>query len=392
MASQQTDTHTGENELYEIARQLPTGTPERQRTPTSRCIGNFFWKLHFEEEMNISRAIEPSHSHADNQKANRKTITEIADLQNTLQCLEARLLEYERLTRNFREREIAAEQRLCQQAELLEQARQAADIARRENEGMILKLQQLESFAELLSEDQIRDQTAQLYQNLQTWIEQHYGVICPEDIQTPTESVTIRSTIDSDTSTTQVLTDPIGIYGDISHYIFNAILSRFIVGTGNPNMNHSLRMLDEEVQQICPIPIRQHWRSATSIAALQLARSELEGTVSDIVETIESRYIDHTTPISRVTDRAEQLKGIIWDFVNLKGRMERQDALYYFWWVLPYTLFREENMVALPESDLVASNASVEHCLSPALYKLERNDTEPTLVRHAVVKIAKTIN
>ncbi|KAJ5718955.1 hypothetical protein N7493_007410 [Penicillium malachiteum] len=326
------------------------------------------------------------------QKANRKTITDIADLQNTLHCLETRLLEYEKLTRNSREREIAAEQRLCQQAELLEQARQAAGMARKENQEIALKLKQLESFTESLSEGEIRDQTAQLYQNLQTWVEQHHGVICPEDIQTPPESVTTRSTLDSDTSTSQVLMEPIGIYGEISHYIFNAILSRFIVGTGNPNMNHSLRMLDEEVQQICPIPIRQHWRSATSIAALQLARSELEGTVNNIVETIESRYIDHTTPISNLNDRTEQLKGIIWDFVDLKGRIERQDTLYYFWWVLPYTLFRKENMIALPRSDIVASNSSVEHCLSPALYKLERDDTEPTLVRHASVKIAKMMN
>ncbi|KAJ5718846.1 uncharacterized protein N7483_009928 [Penicillium malachiteum] len=328
------------------------------------------------------------------------------------------------MARKSREREIAAEERFCEQAELLEQARQAADIARRENQEIINSVKQLEGFTDFLSEEEIRDQTAQLYRNLQSWVEQHYGVLCPEDIQTPTESLTTRSTLDSDTtcSTTQTLMEPIGIYGDISHYIFNAILSRFIVGTGNPTINHLFRMLDEEVQQICglslslskhsntspsitsppqnlsiianftglgPIPIRLHWRSATSIAALQLARTELEGIVSQIAEVIEARYFDYTTPLSNINSRAEQLKGIIWDFVNLKGQIERQDALYYFWWVLPYTPFREGNMITLPESDLAVSNGTVEYCLSPALYKLERDDTEPSFVRHAFVKIAK---
>lgn len=83
--------------------------------------------------------------------------------------------------------------------------------------------------------------------------------------------------------------------------------------------------------------------------------------------------------------RSRELKDILWEFVHWKGRLERQSVLFYFWWVVPRLPFRTEYMTN-PTGDGYPSGV-VDRTLSPILYKLIPGDSEPTLVRRALVQV-----
>lgn len=133
-----------------------------------------------------------------------------------------------------------------------------------------------------------------------------------------------------------------------------------------------------------PRNIGQYWRVGTSSAALALARPELEATLSQITESIEARYLYHAMSQNPVT-RTRELKDLLWEFVNWKGRLERQSVLFYFWWVMPRLPFRKQYMKNLTGDSY--PNGIVDRSLSPMLYKLMPGDSEPTLVRRALVQV-----
>jgi hypothetical protein len=83
--------------------------------------------------------------------------------------------------------------------------------------------------------------------------------------------------------------------------------------------------------------------------------------------------------------RRRELKELLWGFVNWKGILECQSVLFYFWWVSPRLPFRTEIMINHTGDD--GPNAIVDRSLSPILYKLIPGDSEPMLVRRALVQI-----
>lgn len=138
-----------------------------------------------------------------------------------------------------------------------------------------------------------------------------------------------------------------------------------------------------DLTEIGPDFVGQHWRAATSSAALSLAKPALENTCGRIVESVESRFSQYsrTDPAKRIM----QLKELLWQFVEFKSRLERQGPLYLFWWCVPGIPFRDERMESLTGEH--SSDNIVEICLWPSLCKgLPRDDTDTVVVK-AVVKV-----
>ena len=139
-----------------------------------------------------------------------------------------------------------------------------------------------------------------------------------------------------------------------------------------------------------PSYVQHNWRSATSIAAFLLAKPELDSTIDQIIASIEARYSSLSTINGRIG--AQQLKCLLLRFVEFKSKIERQIPYYYFWWVVPTMAFRREVMTCIAGTEPEASVGSVEFCLSPILYKLVPGDSEPTIVRPALVKLSPVVH
>jgi len=147
---------------------------------------------------------------------------------------------YEAAARKAREAEHLSNVKLRRQGKLLQDALKSADAALEQINDFRLKLDSLEKGLKDLSDEEAKKTTDRLYDDLEFWIKRHYGALhCNNPEIEP----------DADSKQQQELW--LSIYGDLSEQIFHIILSRFIVGTGNPGMNHALRMLDEKVQELC---------------------------------------------------------------------------------------------------------------------------------------------
>ncbi|KAJ5278587.1 hypothetical protein N7478_003959 [Penicillium angulare] len=279
-----------------------------------------------------------------------------------------------------------ADRELSQQTELLHQALESVDTALKEKNKSLAKLNSLDQCLDTLGDDELKSLTDKLFQDLETWVEENYGAL-HTNIEI-SEDRDIRSSPDSGIDD---LPGPIGILADVSRCIFNVILCRFMVGTGNPStLDQAFRMLDTTVQEICPTSVLKHWRSATSTASLSFGKSELKGILDHMVCEIESRYIPTGPSTAFGTKRRIQgLKSLLWRFIHLKGRMERQESLYYFLWIIPSMPFRDENMIRFPRPG--DSTGIVERSLSPVLYKLASGHSQPTVVRRGLVKVRENI-
>ncbi|KAJ6101831.1 hypothetical protein N7486_004258 [Penicillium sp. IBT 16267x] len=299
--------------------------------------------------------------------------TVIAKIENLQSVYKKNLDYYEAAAKKSREAEHLSNVKLCRQGELLQDALESADAALKQNNDLKIKLGSLGESIPDMSDEEANQMTNQLYKSLEDWIERHYGALQPNDPD-----------LESDAHSEQKQVLLLNIYGDLSHKIFHIVLNRFIVGTGSPGMNHALRMLDEKVQELYPRNIGQYWRSGTSSAALTLAGPELEAALGQIVESIEAQYLHHAMP-QDITLRSRELKHLLWEFVNWKGKLERQSVLFYFWWIVPGLPFRTEYMRNLTGDS--SPNAIVDRSLSPILYKLIPGDSEPTLVRRALVQV-----
>lgn len=89
-----------------------------------------------------------------------------------------------------------------------------------------------------------------IYQDLKSWVERHY-----------TRSVYVRDPNDAKSSDdrTSLSRAPCRhrpeilhmVHGEIFERIFTSILAPFVVGTSHISLDHHLRLIDKEVQQLC---------------------------------------------------------------------------------------------------------------------------------------------
>lgn len=193
----------------------------------------------------------------------------IGKLQKTLKALQVTLHEYETKANKCYERQVIAEKKFSQQGELLDETRGLVELALQEKQKLADKLVSLEEPPEELSDDEVVGQTNQLYRDLQVWVEQSYGSLQQHNTPCdPGESYQRRGEHDPEGNSVGA----INVFEDLSRCIFSAILSRFIVGTGNPSTSHALRVLDEKIQQTCKhIPMSEHsWHFKALSVALDL--------------------------------------------------------------------------------------------------------------------------
>jgi hypothetical protein len=170
----------------------------------------------------------------------------IAKIENLQSVYKKNLDYHEAAAKKAREAEHLSSIKLHQQGELLEDALKTADAALKENNDLRLRLDSLGKGMRDLSDERANQMTSQLYDDLEDWIKRHYGALQPKYPEKGPD-------VDSDSDQEQELF--FNIYEDLSQRIFHIILSRFVVGTGNPGMNHALRMLDEKVQELCMLAI-----------------------------------------------------------------------------------------------------------------------------------------
>ncbi|KAJ5106111.1 hypothetical protein N7456_002786 [Penicillium angulare] len=220
-----------------------------QALPTSRCIENFFYKFAAEEEEEKLGIIEMMQNLGSRPGVNKvgTTIAQIDSIQNILKSLEKKFDEYESMTNTARERQILAERKLSQQTELLHQALESVDTALNEKNKALAKLISLDQCLDTLGDNELETLTDKLFQDLETWVEENYGAL-----RTNIGILDDRDIRGSLDSTTDEVSDPIAIFADISQCIFNVILCRFMVGTGNPStLDQAFRILDTTLQDIC---------------------------------------------------------------------------------------------------------------------------------------------
>ena len=83
--------------------------------------------------------------------------------------------------------------------------------------------------------------------------------------------------------------------------------------------------------------------------------------------------------------RTQELTNLLWQFIEFKSRLERQEEVYSFWWVIPGLVFQDESMEGLP--DQCPADGIVEICLWPLLVRSHTSREGNTVVGKAVVKI-----
>lgn len=174
-------------------------------------------------------------------------IAEIENLQSVHKEVAKGLDYFEAAAKKAREAERLSNVKLRRQGELLQDALKSADAALKQNHDLRLKLNSLGKGLADLSDEEAKKTTNRLYDHLEGWIKRHYGYLQLNN-----------SGIAPEVNSGQQRELWFNIYGDLSQQIFHIILSRFIVGTGNPGMNQALRMLDEKVQELCMSTVYRH--------------------------------------------------------------------------------------------------------------------------------------
>lgn len=167
-------------------------------------------------------------------------IAEIENLQSMHREIAKRLDYYEAVAKKAREAEHLSNVKLRRQGELLQDALKSADAALKQNTDLRLRLDSPGEVVKDLSDEEANKTTNRLYDDFEHWIKRHYGALQP-----------VYPEVEPDVDLDQQQEFWLSIYGDLSQQIFHVILSRFMVGTGSPGMNHALRMLDEKVQETC---------------------------------------------------------------------------------------------------------------------------------------------
>lgn len=178
-------------------------------------------------------------------------IAEIEDLLRVCRELSGRLEKKDEDVRKARKSQVSSAEKVRQQGELLEEARQRADAALKENRKLVSKLAQLQRWTDCLDDEEAGRTMCKFYQDLQSWIERHFKSMSFEasteyaDANTSPKGVSV-SCQSSDLAYLERISE-IGM--EISWHIFNSILTRVMVG-----WKEDFYQLDKHVNKTCKLP------------------------------------------------------------------------------------------------------------------------------------------
>ncbi|KAJ5751209.1 hypothetical protein N7533_008237 [Penicillium manginii] len=240
----------------------------------------------------------------------------------------------------------------------------SARIALARNKESSTKLGSREKCPELLDDSEATHGFQLIYEELKSWVDRHYTRL----------SFTRNS--DDAQSSHDYTNHPPGpfkycpdtlhmIHGEIFERLFTSILAPFIVGTSNVSLDHHMRLIDKEVQQLCPAQVWQNWRSVLSTAISSHGKESLERTRDGIMHRTEAKFGQMSTTGSK--ERQKELREIVWKCLEFKKKLECQGNLFYFWWSPPGAALREERMVSITEQ--YPTNGKVGRTLWPMFYR-----------------------
>ncbi|KAJ5365516.1 hypothetical protein N7517_008402 [Penicillium concentricum] len=250
---------------------------------------------------------------------------------------------------------LLVEEQSRQRGELLENAIQEANAARKENRILLAKIGNLQAGAETLSDEEAKREMSLLYHDLEHWRFTHFAAkpSCQQG-----NDPTARSE-SPDISRLDV------IQSEIAGLIYRSFWNRFMVGGEHPWCNY-LSKADSEINKQFSTHIYRHWRCAMSTVMLSMETQALQEQCNSIIEQVEVWFGRYA-----VTDklkRMQQLHDIIARCITLKHRLECQEDTYIFWSSHQFGPFRDDKMRTLIEDD--TSDALVESSLWPGLWKV----------------------
>ncbi|KAJ5573353.1 uncharacterized protein N7459_007780 [Penicillium hispanicum] len=304
-------------------------------------------------------------------------VDEVEELHRVCHNLRQKLDQVDEHARRSQQAQLVSEEKTRRQGQLLEEATKRANLAQEENRKLIVKVHKLQNWTERLDDEETKQLMRRLYHGLETWVKQHFCYLLPT-----------HSSVSSEDGGNPVSSDaPLGldisyIHGALMELIFHYILSRFMVGIEDLQLNTYFFHVNTEVQRLYPSHVGQHWRTAMSSALLSLAKPVLVETCNRIAGIMEARFSRYSG--TSAATRTRQLKDLLWEFVEFKSKLERQGQIYHFWWMVPGMTVQGESMESL--TGQYGIDEIVEICLWPLLSTSLATEDEPTVVGKAIVK------
>ncbi|CAI7594440.1 unnamed protein product [Penicillium glandicola] len=294
-----------------------------------------------------------------------------------VQRLHQRMKTAERKAEFFQRARLLAEEQARQRGELLKNANQETQTARKENRILTTRIASLQAGIETFSDEEAKREISLLYHDLEHWRFTHFAAKpTPQQGHEPTprpESLDI-STLDI-------------IQSDIAGLIYRSFWNRFMVGAEHLWGNY-LRKVDSEISKQFSNHISRHWRSAIGTAMLSLETPGLQEQCNWVIGNVEACFGRYA-----VTDRLkrmQQLQDIVARCIKLKHKLDCQEDTYIFWYSHQYGLpFRSEKMRTLTEED--TSDGFVQASLWPGLYKIIQKGEWSIVEKEIVKKIPPVI-
>lgn len=136
-----------------------------------------------------------------------------------------------------------------QHQRLLEDDTKSARIILPRNRESVKKV--APKFPDILDDSEATHSFQLIYQDLKSWVERHFTrFVCPRDAD-DTQSSEDRTNSLPDCSKSRPDTTHHLIHGEVFEGLFTSVLAPFIVGTSNGSLDHHLRLIDKEVQNLC---------------------------------------------------------------------------------------------------------------------------------------------
>lgn len=161
--------------------------------------------------------------------------TELEKLQAENESLIHKLEIAEEAATVVRKAQLMGEERLRRQTELLEEARETADTAVKEQSRIMIRLTELQKWTDCIDDDEALQVMRRLFQRLEDWIKRYCNEASPltnQPVFNFKDSCLIMQLIQA----------------AISEHIFDGILSRFMVGIPDSQLENLFFELDHQIK------------------------------------------------------------------------------------------------------------------------------------------------
>ncbi|KAJ5339949.1 hypothetical protein N7452_006677 [Penicillium brevicompactum] len=310
-------------------------------------------KLSMEVE-NLNEQIEKSRTH-------EQSLGEAKDLAEKKAARYFRALErVEKQLRASEKAHLFASEQVRRLSELLQNVEETAATVRKENNILTSNIATLQTGVQKLTDEDVKKEMTVLYHDLEQWILNYIRGLF--DAQPGLGSLNAEDSLIAQ------------MQSEISCLIHQHFWTSDFVGCGAQN-NQYMTEINDFIGHKCPSHVLQHWRFAMSTGTLELGRLRLMSECDFIIQQFGN---NNGLPITE----SSRLKQILWRCIELKTKLEYQDAKYIFWYYVADSPFRSERMRNPMKED--ATGEVIEYTVWPGIYK-ESKDGH-LIVEKAVVR------